>query len=52
VMCAMVDLFFIFNVSYVFCVINAVPAVIASRMEKRRSTGNRVRLGRNAEDCD
>lgn len=52
VMCAMVDLFFIFNVLYVFCVIDAVPAVIASRSEKRRSTGNRLRLGWNAEDCD
>jgi hypothetical protein len=52
VMCAMVDLFFIFNVMYVFCVINAVPAVIANRKEKRRSTGNRLRLGWNAEDCD
>ncbi len=34
VMCAMVDLFFIFNALYVFCVIDAVPAVIASRKEK------------------
>ena len=44
VMRAMVDLFFIFNVLYVFCVIDAVPAIIASRSEKRRSTGNRLRL--------
>lgn len=51
-MCAMVDLFFIFNVLHIFCVIDAVPAVIASREEKRRSKGNRLRLGWNAEDCD
>jgi hypothetical protein len=34
-MCAMVDLFFIFNVLYIFCIIDAVPAIIASRSEKR-----------------
>jgi len=33
-MYAMVDPFFIFNTLYVFCVIDPVPAVIASRKEK------------------
>ncbi len=35
VMCAMVDLFFIFNALYAFCFIDAVPVVIASRKEER-----------------